>query len=121
MDKRFNLEAQLRPNRKSEFRRTSPRHREFLVGALIITHDGKPPLHCVVHDKSSGGARLELERLTRSSSYASAAIPNYVTLYYCPTKTEVDCHIAWRDGQHLGVEFITRERVSRLAHTLIER
>jgi hypothetical protein len=107
--RRYNLRPSIGGERASN-RRSSERHPEFLIEGRILV-PGRSPMSCAVRDKNSNGARLELE--TAQHRLTAASVPDRFTLYFCPTKTVVDCRVAWRDGRHLGVQFKSLIRILR--------
>ena len=93
-------------------RRIENRKPVYDVDALVFAKDLATPLRCTIRDQSKSGARLELSR-GRTVSVSPAYVPERMTLYFCPDKTEVDCRLAWRDGRHFGVKFTSAIRRSR--------
>jgi len=85
-------------------RRRDARKPLYAVDALVFGKDLKAPLRTMVRDISKSGARLELSRGMKVSA-SPTFIPERVTVYFCPDKTEVECRLAWRDGRHFGVRF----------------
>jgi hypothetical protein len=96
-------------------RRASRRSCEFMTAAYVIAEQPPRAVSCLVRDMSSTGARLELERGMRTSSKQPADLPSIVVLYLGPSKTEARCRIAWREGRHFGVKFLTPLLPSRRA------
>ncbi len=85
-------------------RRRDARKPLYAVDALVFGKDLKAPLRTMVRDISKSGARLELSRGMKVSA-SPTFIPERMTVYFCPDKTEVECRLAWRDGRHFGVRF----------------
>lgn len=96
-------------------RRADRRSSEFLTAAYVIAEPPLRAISCLVRDLSSTGARLELERGMRARSKPATDLPSFVVLYLGPTKTEALCRIAWREGRHFGVKFLTPLLPSRRA------
>lgn len=86
-------------------RRRDARKPLYAVDALVFAKDLAGPLRAMVRDISKSGARLELSRGMKVSASPSY-VPERVTVYFCPDKTEVECRLAWRDGRHFGVRFL---------------
>jgi hypothetical protein len=84
----------------------------YTVAALLFAEELPSPLSCTVRDVSETGARLELDRFSLKGGGAETPIPKFVTVYFCPEKTEVECRLAWQDGRHFGVRFLTDIRPS---------
>jgi hypothetical protein len=96
-------------------RRASRRSSEFMMAAYVIAEQPLRAISCLVRDVSSSGARLELERGMRAKSRGTTDLPSFVILYLGPSKTEARCRIAWREGRHFGVKFLTPLLPSRRA------
>lgn len=86
-------------------RRRDTRKPLYDVDALIFAKDLARPLRSMVRDISKSGARLELSRGMKVSA-SPTYVPERMTVYFCPDKTEVECRLAWRDGRHFGVRFL---------------
>ena len=85
-------------------RRKDARKPVYAVDALVFAKELTAPLCSMVRDISKSGARLELSRGMKVSA-SPIFIPERMTVYFCPDKTEVECRLAWRDGRHFGVRF----------------
>ena len=85
-------------------RRRDARKPLYAVDALVFAKGVAGPLRTMVRDISKSGARLELSRGMKVSA-SPTHIPESMTVYFCPDKTEVECRLAWRDGRHFGVRF----------------
>lgn len=93
------------PDSPSEPRpRDDSRMLVFTIAAMAFIEGQSAPWCCTVRDLSHGGARLELD--PARPPRVSEQLPDCITLYFCPDRTEVECRIAWRDGRHFGVQFI---------------
>ena len=80
----------------------------FLIAALVFADGVAGPLACTVRNLSEGGARLELDRT--KPPIVSEQLPDQITIHLCPDRLDVDCRIAWRDGRHFGVQFLSEFR-----------
>ena len=61
--------------------------------------DGSPPLMCLVHDLSNGGAKL--------TSLPPDTLPNKFTLRLAPARRpSPECKIVWRSKRAVGVAFL---------------
>lgn len=94
-------------------RRKRARNPEYLLAGYVIPDQSSPPLACIIRDLSSSGARLELERINRAKPVMADALPREVILFVSPSRSEAKCRISWRDGSHLGVNFLTPLQKSR--------
>ncbi|MGE5511663.1 MAG: PilZ domain-containing protein [Bacteroidota bacterium] len=112
MDTKYRLYAA--PARASEapdglpdaLRHRAVRRPVYTIAALVLASELPAPLSCAVRDLSDGGARLELDREGLRPSDDIVRIPDFIRLYFCPDRTEVDCRLAWQDGRHFGVQFL---------------
>jgi hypothetical protein len=77
---------------------------------MVFIEGESEPWLCTVRDLSQGGARLELDRV--KPARVSEQLPDHVTLYFCPDRTDAECRVAWRDGRHFGVQFLGEIRPS---------
>jgi len=75
----------------------------FTIAGMVFMEGLSEPWLCTVRDVSHGGARLELDR--SKPPRVSEQLPDYLILYLCPDRTEVQCRVAWRDGRHFGVQY----------------
>lgn len=94
-------------------RRAARRRTEFLIGGLIISSQNQNPHPCVVRDCGATGARLEIEQTDGARRILATDFPEHITLYLCQTREEAGCRVVWRDGPHLGVEYVTAMRRSK--------
>jgi hypothetical protein len=75
--------------------------------AALIRHAELPiPLPCVVCDISATGAKLQLKP---SPAHAGAPmrLPPKFRLVVRADGIEADCTVAWRNGSHMGVRFVS--------------
>jgi hypothetical protein len=77
-------------------RRRVPRTR-ISASAKVLVVNSPRAYDCSVRDISSLGARLEFSD--------AAMVPNIFELTFDHAKTLRICHIAWRTGTEVGVEF----------------
>lgn len=85
--------------------RRQVRKSEFRIAGFLRASNWPEALSCTVHDYSDTGARLQLDD-AKSAHPMIVHIPNRVRLRFLPLQQEVDCRIVWRDGSHLGVEYL---------------
>jgi hypothetical protein len=77
---------------------------EWVSPGKIDPADGTPLRHCIVHDLSTGGARLNLPD--------TAALPERFTLYLAARRGGPrECCVVWRSTRAVGVEFVQPVRV----------
>ena len=81
------------------------RKSDFRTAALLYAGSWPVGLSCTVHDYSDTGARLQLDDPNPAHKMI-VHIPSHVRLHLLPWQQEVDCRIVWRDGSHLGVEYV---------------
>ncbi len=75
-----------------------------------ITHPSlSAPMLCTVRDTSSTGAKLELAKIIGGSISRDRA-PDRFTLFMPAERLTVDCEVAWRRGNMLGVRYTTPAR-----------
>lgn len=84
-------------------RRTSTR-----IGAQIIHESLAQPMLCTVRDTSSTGARLEIANSRGGISRDRA--PDRFTLVMPADRTMVECTVAWRRGNLIGVRYTSPAR-----------
>ena len=77
-------------------RRRVPRTR-ISASAKVLVVKSPRAYDCAVRDISSLGARLEFSE--------AAKVPNIFELTFDHARTLRVCHVAWRTGTELGVEF----------------
>lgn len=65
--------------------------------ARVAWPDVQEPVHCALHDVSETGARIAVED--------ASLVPDNVVLLLSIWGTRRECHVAWRQGNTLGLEF----------------
>lgn len=93
--------------------RRRDRQPEFMLAGMVIASNQSAPIECAVRDRSISGARLELDRSIMGPAGTPRSLPSKITLVICREQTEIDCRVVWRDGRHMGVQFLTRPRPAR--------
>jgi hypothetical protein len=78
-----------------EERRKAQRHRTLKAGSISFNRAGG--IDCRVRNLSSGGACLEVA--------SQVGIPEDFVLVIESDRLKQPCHVAWRAGTRLGVEF----------------
>jgi hypothetical protein len=103
-------------------RRGEERASVYTIAALVTGRGLPEPLPCTVRDLSRSGARLEIDRLgIRRRVPRHARLPQDLTVYFCPSRSEVACRLSWQDGNHFGVEFTTRIDLKRMPCGRLEK
>lgn len=89
-------------------RRTDRRLRT-LKGGRIVYNGGFMAVDCMVKNISEGGALLETDQ--------AYVVPSDFVLHINPERDGRPCHVAWREGNRLGVTFtgplIVQEQADR--------
>ncbi len=67
------------------------------------------PLPCTILDTSSTGARLELD-IVRGGQISRDTVPQKFTLVMPSERLLVDCEVAWRSNQLIGVRYLAPAR-----------
>ena len=83
-------------------RRNAPRHRVLKSGKVAF-QSRYSVIGCTVRDISDTGARLRTNH--------SVSIPDNFELIIETDGLEVDCEVAWRRGNEVGVRFIGGRKV----------
>ena len=79
---------------------------QWVSPGRIDFEDGSPPLICLVHDLSNGGARL--------TSLTSDKLPDTFKLCLAPSRgPSPACRIVWRSKRAVGVAFLQPFPVSK--------
>ena len=68
------------------------------------------PVNCVILDTSSTGARMEVRALRGSRFHNIGDLPKTFSLAFTSDRVIVDCVIAWRRGNEIGVKFTSPAR-----------
>jgi PilZ domain len=77
-----------------EERRAIPRQRVFKAGTIEFDGGG---IDCTIRNLSTAGAAIEVAN--------PVGIPHEVTLNIVTRRERQNCHIIWRTGNRIGVEF----------------
>ncbi len=80
------------------------------TGGTILSHELSVPVHCILRDISTTGARLELHVNEDNLLGPRIKLPAYFTLVIRVDRVEVDCAIVWRKSGDLGVRFVATPR-----------
>ncbi len=71
-----------------------------------------PPIPCILKDTSSTGALIQLSPSNASRWSGSAGgLPDRFRLQIPSELMEVDCEIAWRSDERIGVRFVAPARI----------
>lgn len=85
---------------QGEDKRQTPRSPAHDLSEVIL--DGrKYGVACVIHDISEEGARLEV---------SCGELPKRFILANYTRRTKTLCRLVWRQGQQIGVRFLTKPR-----------
>jgi hypothetical protein len=102
------LHAHVTQAMTAEEQRWARRHAARFGGQ--ITHPSlTSPILCTVRDTSSTGAKLELSKILGGSISRDRA-PDRFTLFMPAERLTVECEVAWRRGNMLGVRYTTPAR-----------
>lgn len=77
-------------------RRQSARLKTFKGGMII--YGTAPPVECLIRNLSTNGACLEIG--------SDGLLPDQFTLLIKPEMVKRNCHMVWRKGHRVGVQFI---------------
>ncbi len=88
------------------------------IGGQICHPRLAQPLQCTVRDTSSTGARLEMAHVIGGQISRDTAPENF-TLVMPMDRLEVDCQVAWRRGNLIGVRYTSPTR--RLEKKVVKR
>lgn len=75
--------------------------------AVIDTGNSGAGVRCTITDTSSAGAMLEFNPATALSAYSTESLPRTFLLHMPFDRTQVSCKVAWRDGNRIGVRFVS--------------
>lgn len=74
------------------------------------------PIPCLLKDTSSTGARIELSRATAERWISSSgSMPENFRLQIPSELVEVQCRVAWCEGNMIGIQFTAPARVLKRA------
>ena len=73
--------------------------------AEIVCEGRDTAVECTVLDLSTSGARLKLNSATRRAFTPDVALPETFVLRVPRDMIQMDCRLAWRDGDLVGVAF----------------
>lgn len=75
----------------------NPRQRILKAGSIVFKRAGA--IDCTVRNLSNGGACVEVA--------SPIGIPDEFTLVIAKDNMRKPCHVAWRQGRRLGVQFVS--------------
>lgn len=88
---------------KSDARRATRKPMRTLAE---IHSEGRPEgISCLVLDMSGTGAKLKIETAPRRAFAPSIQVPETFRLTIPRDNTAIDCRLAWRDNDMIGVTF----------------
>ena len=90
-------------------RRKAPRQKSFLRGNIQF-NNGRNTADCLIRDISLYGARL-----TFSDTITT---PDVIDIFIPQKEHTYRCHVVWRHGRELGVEFTQAAGASPVEHNL---
>ena len=70
---------------------------------------------CTVLDMSASGARLKVDGAVRKAFAPAVEIPETFRLLIARDNIAIDCRLAWRDNDMIGVSFTSTFRPMRAA------
>lgn len=73
--------------------------------AEIVVHDRDQPIECTVLDLSASGAKLKVSGAQRRAFAPAVALPDVFRLVIPRDNMQMDCRLAWREADMLGVAF----------------
>jgi hypothetical protein len=81
-----------------------------MMPAGLLFPGTRQPIPCAIRDSSSTGAKLELTSGKNHPNSDSESMPDEFTLIMRMDNMEVDCAVAWRKGNMLGVRYVSPAR-----------
>ena len=81
----------------SEDRRKATREDTFARGRIEFT-DGRPAIHCIIHDLSGAGARLGIPDGTK--------LPEFFNLYSAGVNRTMPAKVRWCTFDQVGIAFV---------------
>jgi hypothetical protein len=87
-------------------RRGARRTAELPLAVVVSAPGLARPLDCALRDRSTTGARLEIEPRRAGGVGMARLLPDLVLVWMCSKQIELPARIIWRDGRHLGVAFV---------------
>ena len=100
-------------NGQSGAEQRSSKRKPAHTSGVISTTGRRTSLLCTVRDISATGARLQVYAMARGSFSADCGLPKTFTLVVQYDRFEVDCEIAWRRPDEVGVRFTSQFRSLR--------
>ncbi len=78
----------------------------------ILSGAGDRQFHCVIRDRSSSGAKLEMaqDRIADRATDVSVGDPMTLTIRTAQEQTSVACTVVWVSGSRCGVRFMGQFR-----------
>lgn len=95
---------------KSDDNRRWAKRRMSATAGYIYGGEIVDPVNCVILDTSSTGARIEVRALRGSRYHNINDLPKQFTVVFTIDWMAVDCVIAWRRGNELGLKFTSPAR-----------
>lgn len=94
--------------------RRAPRKAVRTLGEIVV--NGKDHgMECTVLDMSGSGAKLKIEGAARKSFSPAVEIPESFRLLVARDNIAVDCRLAWRENDMVGVSFTSAFRPIKAA------
>ena len=106
----------------AENRRWATRKPSVIAGRLVCEGFSEE-IPCVIRDMSATGARLAVEPKRFGPLQSTLDLPERFVLVIRNDQTEVDCRLAWRSVDNVGVRFLSAIRPTpyRVATALRKR
>lgn len=95
---------------KSDDNRRWAKRRMSATAGYIYGGEIVDPVNCVILDTSSTGARIEVRALRGSRYHNVNDLPKQFTIVFTVDRVAVDCVIARRYGNELGLKFTSPAR-----------
>lgn len=97
---------------KSDDNRRWAKRRMSATAGYIYGGEIVDPVNCVILDTSSTGARIEVRALRGSRYHNISDLPKTFSLAFTSDRVVINCVIAWRRGNELGIKFTSPARAA---------
>lgn len=81
--------------------------------AEIIGEGSQHGISCLVLDMSGTGAKLKIETAARKPFTAAVGVPETFRLFIPRDNASIECRLAWREKDMIGVTFTTAFRPAK--------
>ena len=77
----------------------------------MMWYEGAPTMHsCVIKDTSSTGALIEMVKSKMNPDASTGVVRERFTLIIAMDKVRIDCKVAWRGENEIGVRYVSPAR-----------